>query len=420
MVGLVSDALSTAGFESVVAVIPPDSPDIRRALGAGTTFVEQPEPLGTGQAVYCAKDLLNGYEGNLLVINGDVPLVTAGTLEKLKSAHETTRSHVTLLTSDRPHSSGLGRVMRDKYGKVASVVEEKHLTSSELVKPYQANIGVYCFRLPWLWSILGGISPSTREIYLTDVIGLAYDRGCGIEGVDLDDPEEGLGVNDGVELATAREAIRYRVNRKWLLEGVTIMEPAYIDISVDIQPDTTIYPNTFLSGNSIIGRECEIGPGSIVKDSRVADGCRIIQSVLDDAVLEENVEIGPFSHLRAGSHIERDVHIGNFSEIKKSRLGRGTMMGHFSYIGDAWVGAEVNIGAGTVTCNFDGDSKNETIIEDGAFIGSDSMLVAPIRVGAGASTGAGSVVNKDVPAGTQVVGVPARPVKNKKIQKKWK
>lgn len=419
MVGLVSDTLRMSGFEGVLAVIPPNSPGIRSALGPGTTFVEQREPLGTGQAVYQAKDTLDGYEGNVIVINGDVPLVTASTLKKLKSAHETTQSHVTLLTSDKPHSSGLGHVMRDKYGKVASIVEEKQLTGSEFVKPYQANIGVYCFKLPWLWSILGSISsPATGEIYLTDVIGLAYVSGYGIEGVDLDDPGEGLGVNDGIELAAAREAMRYRVNRKWLLEGVTIMEPAYIDISVDIQPDTTIYPNTFLSGNSIIGRGCEIGPGSIVKDSCVADGCRIIQSVLDDIVLEENVEIGPFSHLRAGSHIERDVHIGNFSEVKKSRLGRGTMIGHFSYIGDAWVGAGVNIGAGTVTCNFDGDNKNETIIEDGAFIGSDSMLVAPIRVGAGASTGAGSVVNKDVPAGTQVVGVPARPVKSKKSQKK--
>ena len=421
MVGLVSDTLNMSGFEGVLAVIPPDSPGIRRTLGSETAFVEQREPLGTGHAVYQAKHSLDGYEGNILVINGDAPLVTLGTLEKLKSAHEATQSHVTVLTSDIPYSSGLGRVMRDKYGKVASIVEEKELKSRELVKPYQANVGVYCFKLPWLWSILDSISwSSTGEIYLTDVIGLAYSSGCDIEEVELDDPAEGLGVNDGGDLAMAREAIRYRVNRKWLLEGVTIIEPAYIDISVDIQPDTTIYPNTFVSGNSKIGRGCEIGPGSIVKDSCVADGCRIIQSVLDDAILEENVEIGPFSHLRAGSHIERDVHIGNFSEVKKSRLGRGTMMGHFSYIGDAWVGAEVNIGAGTVTCNFDGDNKNETIIEDGAFIGSDSMLVAPIRVGAGASTGAGSVVNKDVPAGAQVVGVPARPVKNRKGQKKEK
>ena len=224
-------------------------------------------------------------------------------------------------------------------------------------------------------------------------------------------------MNDGVQLARARDAMQRRINERWLLQGVTVMEPAYIDVSVYVEPDTVVYPNTFLKGETRIGRGCQIGPGSMIEDSVIADGCRVWYSVVESAVLEEGVDIGPYSHIRPETHIDRDVHIGNFVEVKKSSLGAGTKIGHFTYVGDSWVGPDVNLGAGTVTCNFDGVDKHRTVIEEGAFIGSDSMLVAPVRVGAGASTGAGSVVTRDVPAGTRVAGVPARTLPNGDLKK---
>ncbi|MBI2855731.1 MAG: bifunctional UDP-N-acetylglucosamine diphosphorylase/glucosamine-1-phosphate N-acetyltransferase GlmU [Chloroflexi bacterium] len=408
MVGLVADALRSAGFQELVAVVPPDAPEIRGAIGTPHSVVEQSEPLGTGHALLQARGLLDGYQGNVLVINGDMPLITQSTLAAITRHHESNQCHLTFLTFDPVPSEGMGRVLRGDMGDVVAIVEEREL-EREGGMPSEGNVGVYCFKAPWLWSALEEVSPSPKgEIYITDLIALAASRGYEIGTVALEDPLEGMGVNDGVELARAREEMQRRINREWLLKGVTIMEPAYIDLGVELEPDTTIYPNTFLHGKTRIQRECQIGPGSIIVDSSIASGCRVLHSVIEGSILEEGVSIGPFSHIRPESHIERDVHIGNFAEIKKSRLGARTQMGHFSYVGDAQVGANVNIGAGAITCNFDGVNKNQTVIEDGAFIGSDSMLVAPVRVGAGASTGAGSVVTKDVPAGALVVGVPAR------------
>jgi bifunctional UDP-N-acetylglucosamine pyrophosphorylase/glucosamine-1-phosphate N-acetyltransferase len=205
-----------------------------------------------------------------------------------------------------------------------------------------------------------------------------------------------------------------RINDKWLLEGVIIIEPVYIDVSVELAPDTIIYPNTFIQGNSTIDANCHLGPGSIIKNSVIRENCSIIQSMIEAAVLEQNVAIGPYSHVRPDSYIGQNVHVGNFVEVKNSHIGNNTQMGHFSYIGDATIGNNVNIGAGVVTCNFDGSRKHETIIDDSAFIGSDSMIVAPIHIGAGASTGAGSIVTKDVPPNTFVVGMPARITSKKK------
>jgi bifunctional UDP-N-acetylglucosamine pyrophosphorylase/glucosamine-1-phosphate N-acetyltransferase len=204
--------------------------------------------------------------------------------------------------------------------------------------------------------------------------------------------------------------MRQRINNKWMLEGVTLLDPTlvFIDATVEIGQDTVVYPNTYLQGATVIGRRCRLGPNTIVRDSVIGDGCVIEASVVEGAVLEEGVDVGPFSHLRPGAHLAKGVHVGNFGEVKNSYLGPGTKMGHFSYLGDATVGKDVNIGAGTITCNYDGQRKHPTIIEDGAFIGSDTMLVAPVRVGAGAKIGAGSVVTHDIPPGSIAYGVPAR------------
>ena len=417
MVGLVADALCDAGFQDLVAIVPPDSPSMPSAIGHHATLVEQAEPLGTAHALSQAHAPLGDYQGTILVINGDAPLITPDTLSALTRHHSSTQAHVTLLTCNGFPSRGMGRVIRDQKGDVAAIIEEAEL-DSEAAKASEGNVGVYCFNSSWLWRALDGLTPSSKgELYLTDLVAEAVAQGHDVGTMCLDDTGEGLGVNDGIQLAKAREVVQRRVNEKWLLRGVNIMEPAYIDVTVELEPDTTIYPNTFLRGKTVIGKGCQIGPGSIVVDSVIADGCRVLQSVIEEAVLEEEVEIGPYSHVRPESHIERDVHIGNFAEVKKSRLGKGTRIGHFSYVGDAWVGPDVNIGAGTVTCNYDGVDKHQTIIEEGAFIGSDSMLVAPVRVGARASTGAGSVVTKDVPADAKVVGVPARIVSDGRSQK---
>ena len=408
MVGLVGDALCAAGFDAPVVVVPPNSPDVSRAVGRCAAPVEQEEPFGTAHALSLARTLLGDHQGSVLVINGDLPLVTPATLSALMRRHESTGAYLTILTCNGLPSGGMGRVIRDADGCVSAIVEEADLDPST-AESLEGNVGAYCLKSPWLWSALDKLAPSPGgEVYVTGLVAEARGQGCRVEAALLEDAVEGLGVNDGVQLAKAREALQRRVNNGWLLSGVTVMEPAFIDITVELEPDTVIYPNTFLHGRTSIGQGSRIGPGSMIVDSAISAGCRVIQSVVEDAVLEEGVDVGPYSHVRPESHIETGAHVGNFAEIKNSRIGKGVKMGHFSYVGDSWVGPGVNIGAGAVTCNFDGAEKHRTVIEEGAFIGSDTMLIAPVRVGAGASTGAGSVVTRDVPAGARVAGAPAR------------
>jgi len=294
---------------------------------------------------------------------------------------------------------------------VQAIIEEAHATPEQLAIR-ELNAGVYCFRAEWLWQALERIPLSPKgEYYLTDTVGLAAEEGLPIEVSIVDDPAEALGINTRVHLAEAETHLRQRINRRWMLAGVTILDPAttYIEADVTIGADTVLYPNTHLRGNTTIGSHCRIGPNSILEDTRVGDHCLVLASVTEGAILEEGVSMGPYGHLRKGAHLGAGVHMGNFGEVKSSYLGPNTKMGHFSYIGDAQIGANVNIGAGTITCNFDGEHKHPTEIGDDVFIGSDTMLVAPLKIGDRARTGAGSVVTHDVPADTIVVGVPARP-----------
>jgi bifunctional UDP-N-acetylglucosamine pyrophosphorylase/glucosamine-1-phosphate N-acetyltransferase len=234
-----------------------------------------------------------------------------------------------------------------------------------------------------------------------------------VQALVCDDPSEAIGINTRIHLAEAEAVLRRRINQHWMLAGVTLIDPAatYIEPGVTIGQDTIIWPNTFLQGNTSVGENCELGPNAVIRDTRVGSGCKILASVLEKAVLEEDAEIGPFGHLREGAHLAQGVHMGNFGEVKNSYLGPGTKMGHFSYVGDTTTGPKVNIGAGTVTCNFDGEKKSKTEIGAGAFIGSDTMLVAPLKLGDRARTGAGAVVTKNVPEDTLVVGVPARAIR---------
>jgi bifunctional UDP-N-acetylglucosamine pyrophosphorylase/glucosamine-1-phosphate N-acetyltransferase len=276
------------------------------------------------------------------------------------------------------------------------------------------NSGIYCVKAEWLFTALHRVKISPKgEYYLTDIVGIAAGDGLRVDALVLQDNDEVIGINTRIHLAEAERVIRRRVNHTLMEAGVSMIDPehTYIEAGVQIGRDTTLWPNTYLRGKTSIGEGCEIGPDSIITNTTIGNHCTILAAVLESARVEDNVDVGPFAHLRKGAHLGNGVHMGNFGEIKNSYLAPGTKMGHFSYIGDATIGEKVNIGAGTITCNYDGAHKYKTEIGRGAFIGSDTMLVAPVKIGAGAHTGAGAVVTHDVAPGELVVGVPARPIK---------
>ncbi len=407
------EAAEGLGGEKPVLIVGHGADEIRQAVEGRAEFVKQAKQLGTGDAVKQAKSLLAGFDGLIIVANADLPLLTAGTLQKLEAAQKKNNGPFTMLTLKQKGARGFGRVVR-KAGQVAAIIEEAEASPKQL-KIEELNVGAYCFRADWLWLALEKLKPSQnkKEFYLTDLLEIAVKSKKKVASVVLEDKDEAIGINTREHLAEAEAALRRRINSKLMLSGVTMLDPltTYIESTVAVGQDTVIWPNTMLLGDTHIGADCVLGPNTTVSNSRVGDSCHIQASIVEHAVMEDHVDIGPFAHLRRGTHLGKHVHMGNFGEVKNARLGPGTKMGHFSYIGDAKIGANVNIGAGTITANYDGDKKNETIIEEGVFIGSDTMLVAPLKIGKGARTGAGSVVTKDVPPHTVVVGVPARAIR---------
>jgi bifunctional UDP-N-acetylglucosamine pyrophosphorylase/glucosamine-1-phosphate N-acetyltransferase len=389
---------------------------VRQVLGEQAEYTVQDPQLGTGHAVMQAEALLRGRYDLVLVLNADMPLLTAETLRQLVELAHSHPDPISMLTVTTAETRGFGRIIRDSRGQVSAVVEEAQTTPDQL-GIHELNPGVYCFKADWLWPALKRITLSPKgEYYLTDLVGMAVDDGHEVHTIAMEDPNEVIGINTRVHLAQAEALLRQRINQQWMLSGVTMIDPAstFIEPEVTLGQDTILWPGTYLHGSTQIGVGCVIGPNTIITDSKVGDNCTLLASVLEFAVLEDQVEMGPYCHLRKGAYLSRGVHMGNFGEVKNSTLGPGVKMGHFSYMGDAIVGADVNIGAGTITCNFDGTRKFPTEIGEGAFIGSDTMLVAPVKVGANAKTGAGAVVTKDIPAGTLAVGVPARVIKELK------
>lgn len=419
MVLHVIDAVEQAGVEQRYAVVGKESGAIRDRIGSRAVCVEQTDAFGTGHAVLQARVALNDKADHVLVLYGDTPLVQAETLRQVMAHHLSTEAAATIVTAQRDNARGLGRVLRSDFGSILAIVEEAEASEEERAIS-ETNEGVYCFERDWLWDQLQRL-PKRRnnEYYLTDLIGLASAAGYVVESMQMGDSSETMGINDRVQLAVAEAAMRQRIRERLMLGGVTMLDPAttYIDAEVVIGQDTIIHPQTTLSGATVIGSGCDIGPGCIIRDTKIADRCRIISSMIEESTIEQGVTIGPFSHLRPGAYIEADVHLGNYVEVKNSRIGRHTQVGHFSYIGDATLGQNVNIGAGTITCNYDGVSKHQTHIGDRAFIGSDTMLVAPVSVGDDAATGAGTVVTKDIPPGRLAVGTPARLVPQYKAKK---
>lgn len=407
-------AVRAASTETPVVIVGHGADEVRAYLGADALAVTQEPRLGTAHAALQAESSLKGKADLVIVTYADMPLLREETYKQLVATQQKNAGPVTMLTVHASDPRGFGRVVRAKDGSVAAIVEEAVATPEQLALQ-ELNVGAYCFRADWLWEALHRIPRNAQkgEYLLTDAIELATKAGIAVQAVALDEMNEAIGVNTRVHLAEAAAALRGRINRGHMLAGVTLIDPAstYIDVGVRIGADTTILPNTHLHGNTVIGTNNSIGPSCIIVDTTIGNRCTIVASVMEGAVLEDDVEMGPFARLRKGAHLASHVHMGNFGEVKDSYLAPGVKMGHFSYIGNAKIGEDTNIGAGTITCNYDGEKKHPTEIGQGVFIGSDTMLVAPLKVGDGSRTGAGAVVTKDVPPDTLVVGMPARAIR---------
>jgi bifunctional UDP-N-acetylglucosamine pyrophosphorylase/glucosamine-1-phosphate N-acetyltransferase len=394
-------------------VVGPEMKEIRDVLDDGVHYVEQNQRLGTGHALLQVATSLAGKSDLVLVTLGDMPLLKVETLKNLIKTQAQNEGPMTLLTAKVKHARQFGRIVRDENGLIQGIVEEAD-ASLEQLEITEVNPSVYCFEANWLWETLPSLPISAKgEYYLTDILEIATRKGLKVASMEAEEEEEIIGINTRVHLAEAQAVLKERINRDWMLSGVTILDPdtTYIGPEVEIGKDTTIMPNTTLEGESIIGEDCSIGPNSIVRQSIIGDRCKVFMSMMEGATLEDEVDIGPFAHLRRGAYLCRGVHMGNFGEVKNSKLGPGVKMGHFSYVGDTSVGENTNVSAGVITCNYDGKNKHETEIGENVFLGSDTMLVAPLRVGKGARTGAGSVVTKDVPENTLVAGIPARAIR---------
>lgn len=406
--------VQTAAADHVIVVLGHEADQVRRCLPESVHVVVQQQQLGTGHAVQIAAEQLQQLGADRVLVHlGDEALVRPDSLRRLMTLELGPSTPIALLTARVKNPSGYGRVMRLADGNVECTVEELDASEEERAvnEIWSGTILLYG---PWLWPNLARLPLSPKgEYYLPDLVNLARAQGLSVSATLTEDEEEVLGVNDRAQLATANAILRRRKLDELMRSGVTIVDPltTYIEPEVEVEPDATIEPGCHLRGRTRIAGDCQIGPSSYVVDTDIGAGSRVWFSVLEEARVGQRVSIGPFSHLRPGAVIEDDVTLGNYAEVKNSRVGSETQMHHFSYVGDADVGARVNIGAGTITVNYDAETriKNRTIVEDDAAISSDTMLVAPVHLGAGAMTGAGSVVTHDVPSGEVWVGVPARP-----------
>jgi bifunctional UDP-N-acetylglucosamine pyrophosphorylase/glucosamine-1-phosphate N-acetyltransferase len=402
MLSHIIDAVTVAGVKKTVVVAGYGADLVACEIEGKAEMAIQAEQLGTAHALMQAGQNLKSFRGQLLVLCGDTPLIEADTLALLAKRHQDTGAAATVLTAVLQDPTGYGRVLRDGRGRVVRIVEQKD-ASPEIIEIREVNTGIYCFEPQGVFEALSRVTPQNNqsEYYLTDIIEMYVREGRTVEAVRVEDPVQVTGVNDRIQLAEAEQYMRRKILRELMHSGVTVVDPnsTFVGRQVRVGRDTVIHPFTFIEGNTVVGEDCTIGPGSRLVDAVVGRGVTIQNSIVMDSSISDRCLIGPFSYLRPGTVLEREVKIGNFVEIKKSRISDGSKVPHLSYVGDADVGKEVNVGAGTITCNYDGRNKWPTRIGDGAFIGSNTNLVAPVEVGAGAVTGAGSTITKNIPEG---------------------
>lgn len=400
MVELVLDTALAAGVDQVVTVVGYGGDQVAEQLGDRSVIVRQAEQLGTGHAILMAEDQLGGQDGMTLIASGDAPLFRAETFNKLFAVHEKAGNAVTVLTAEAPNPQGYGRIVRDDLGNVIRIVEQKDATPAEEALT-EVNTGVYVFNNQLLFESLHEVTNDNAqgEYYLPDTLEILRTQGYTVGAYKMDHFDESMGVNDRVALAQANQVMRQRINRYHMQNGVTLIDPAntYIDVDVQIGQDTVIEPNVSLLGHTKIGNKVLITAGSRLVNTKVADTVQIDASHMEDASVGEGATVGPYAHLRPKAHLAEQTHAGNFVEVKNAILGARSKMGHLSYLGDATVGEDVNIGAGTVFVNYDGVHKYHTTVGDRAFIGSNTKLIAPVTLADETITAAGSTITNDVP-----------------------
>ncbi|PKR77500.1 bifunctional UDP-N-acetylglucosamine diphosphorylase/glucosamine-1-phosphate N-acetyltransferase GlmU [Halalkalibacillus sediminis] len=400
MVQHVVDQLNELKLDQIITIVGHGAEKVKDQLGEQTEYALQEEQLGTGHAVQMAEPYIGGRQGTTVVVCGDTPMLTSKTIDELMKHHEQEDAKVTVLTTEMDDPSGYGRVIRSSDHSVDRIVEDKDASSDEK-QVKEINTGTYCFDNELLFDALNNVSNDNAqgEYYLPDVLEIAKKQGDKVSAYSTPRSEETIGVNDRVALAKAEVLMKRRTNERLMREGVTIVDPdnTYIGTDVKVGTDTVIQPGCVIQGDTQIGSNVEIGPHTEIKDSAIGDGTHIKQSVVTDSRVGKDVSIGPFAHIRPASDIHDQVKIGNFVEIKKTSMAKNSKASHLSYLGDAEIGKDVNVGCGSITVNYDGKEKHKTIIEDGAFIGCNSNLVAPVKIEKGAYVAAGSTITKDVP-----------------------
>ncbi len=400
MIGHIVDTLEEIKTEDIIVVVGHKAEDVKNYLGTKVQYVEQKEQLGTGHAVLQVEPILKHRDGITLIINGDTPLLTKTTLEALINEHKTRDVALTILSTELANPTSYGRIIRDNNQEVIKIVEEKDASISER-RIKEVNSGIYCFDNAKLFQALGKINNNNKqgEYYLTDVIEILRHLGERIVAFETFNSNELVGINDRIALAEAETILKKRILESHMRAGVTIIDPmnTYIEKEVRIGADTTIFPGTHIKGETVIGANCKIGPNADLTDVIIADDVTLTHSVIISSSIDSYTTVGPFAYIRPGTKIGSSVKIGDFVEVKNSTIGDGTKVPHLSYIGDADLGEGINIGCGTITVNYDGFKKHRTTVEDRAFIGCNSNLIAPVSIGKEAYIAAGSTITKNVP-----------------------
>ncbi len=402
----VSDTVSQLEAKRKILVVGCKSDKIRELIGDKIEFVEQKEQLGTAHAVLQTEKLLSGFKGDVLILSGDVPFLTIKTLKKLLKYHQNNNFCCTLLSTILKNPKGYGRIIRDKKGELKGIIEEVDL-SPEKKKITEINSGIYCFNKEKLFQTLEKVTKDNKqgEYYLTDTVKILLEEGLTVGNIIVKDCSEILGINNRLDLADASQKVYQKTLQDLMLQGVTIVDPnsTFIEQGVKIGQDSIIYPFTIIEKDTKIGSSCLIGPYSHLIDADIRKGVRVWASIIESSTIKEGANIGPYAHLRPETVVEKGAKIGNFVEVKNTIIGEGSKASHLTYLGDATIGKKVNIGAGTITCNYDGEKKYKTVIEDGVFIGSNNTLIAPVKLGKDSYTGAGSTITEDVPEGNLAI-----------------